>query len=127
MQMETNIEILITQAATSNSREDHDALYEALRGHDVFFNTKFNGEGKAISSPLLRLPSGQRAMMLYTSQDNERLVRPFGGGPWEKALGLMVNMEQADGVILSNRQLDSVSIDKSSAKQILKRHIGGNV
>lgn len=119
------IETLVKQAAASNTRQDHDVLYNALRGQQVFFNLTLNTEGKAVSSPLLRLPSGQHAMMLYTSKDDSRLVQPFGGGPWEKVLGSMIKMSQADGIVLSNRDQDSVAINKENGKRLLESLVPG--
>lgn len=125
----TLIDELVTQAARSNTKQDSDALFKALRGQEIFFWVRTekkidptNGQERevAVSSPLLRLPAGQRAFMLYTSREDARLRNPYGGAQWERALRMLTDMNEADGLILTSPNKDSIAVDKQNAHDILK-------
>ena len=123
------IEHFVSQAACNNSREVNDQLYHALKGREIFYRVKLGtvtnkesgqSEERAISCPLLTLPSGQHAFVTYTSKENDKLVAPFGGATWEHALEILVKMPQADGMILINNTADSVAISKEFASKLLE-------
>ena len=121
-------EALLTQAAISNTREDSDNLFKELRGQEVFFGVNLEKKADprsgrerevAVSSPLLRLSSGQNAFMIYTSKEDPRLKKPFGGARWERALRMLMDMTDADGLILSSPNRSSIAVDKQNARRVL--------
>jgi hypothetical protein len=117
----TEIEELVRIASQQKSPEADRRLFLALRRVELFFpRTVVEREGKQLNAtPLLRLPDGQHAMMLYTSKDHPDLPDTFGGGAFEDALAAALKMPDLDWVIVSNNAAQWVAIGKEQISAIL--------
>jgi SseB protein N-terminal domain len=115
------IEELVRIAAQEKDPAARRRLFRALRPAEFFFplNIKHH-EGKEVrATPLLRLPDGTNAMMLYTSKSHPDLPDSFGGGSFKDALAAALKMPALDWVILSNRASQWVAIRKEQISTIL--------
>ena len=96
-------------------------LFRSLLDVEVFFCLKITeiegGEQKA--TPLLQLPDGTNAMMLYTSKTHPDLSDTFGGGRLQDALRAALKMQPLDWVILSNNASQWVSVSKKQIPAVL--------
>lgn len=117
-----SVEALIDIAAEQKSPEATQQLFSALRGVELFFpRTTVLHEGKELNAtPLLRLPDGKHAMMLYTSKDHPDLPEKFAGGAFEDALAAALEMPDLDWVILSNRASKWVAMNKQQITETLR-------
>jgi hypothetical protein len=115
------IDELIDFAAQQKSPEADRRLFLALRGVELFFpRTTVEHEGKRLNAtPLLRLPDGTNAMMLYTSEDHPDLPNTFAGGAFEDALAAALDMPDLDWVIVCNRTSQWVGINKQQITEVL--------
>lgn len=115
------IDELIRTAAQQQSPETKWHLFSALRGVELFFpRTTVEHEGKRVNAtPLLRLPDGTNAMMLYTSKDHPDLPNTFAGGAFEDALTAALSMPDLDWVIVCNSTSQWVAITKQEISAIL--------
>ena len=115
------IEELVRIAAQEKDPAAHRRLFRALRRVEFFFPLKITRhEGKEVrATPLLRLPDGTNAMMLYTSKSHPDLPDSFGGGSLKDALAAALKMPALDWVILSNQASQSVAIRKEQISAIL--------
>jgi hypothetical protein len=116
-----DIEELVRIAAQQESPVSRRTLFMALRSIELFFPRKvIHHEGKEVNAtPLLRLPDGTNAMMLYTSKSHPDLPDIFGGGTFKDALAAALKMPSLDWVILSNRASQWVAISKQQIPAIL--------
>jgi hypothetical protein len=116
-----DIEELVRIAAQQKSPMDRRRLFLALRSIEVFFPRRvIHHEGKEVNAtPLLRLPDGTHAMMLYTSKSHPDLPDSFGGGTFKDALAAALKMPALDWVILSNSASQWVAISKEQIPAIL--------
>jgi hypothetical protein len=115
------IEELVRIAAQEKNPAALRRLFRSLRRVEFFFPLKIkHHEGKEVrATPLLRLPDGANAMMLYTSKSHPDLPDSFGGGSFEDALAAALKMPALDWVILSNRASQWVAIRKEQISAIL--------
>ena len=116
-----DIEELVRIAAQQKSPVARRRLFLALRSIEVFFPRRvIHHEGKEVNAtPLLRLPDGTHAMMLYTSKSHPDLPDSFGGGTFKDALAAALKMPALDWVILSNSASQWVAISKKQIPAIL--------
>ena len=126
------VEQQVSRAARENTHQSTDELFRIMQGHEVFFRIKTETvinqktgrpEQRSVSSPLLSLPNGLNAFVVYTSKENKALPSPFGGAPWERALQIMVAMEQADGLLLVNQTGDTVAWSKEAARGLVNESV----
>ncbi|OBF71510.1 hypothetical protein A5750_20335 [Mycobacterium sp. 852002-51613_SCH5001154] len=116
------VEELIDIAAEQESQEATQQLFSALKGVEIFFaRTTVRHEGKELNAtPLLLLPDGKHAMMLYTSRDHPDLPDKFAGGVFEDALAAAREMPDLDWVILSNLASNWVAMNKQQISAALR-------
>jgi hypothetical protein len=116
-----DIEELVRVAAQQKSPMARRRLFLAVRSIEVFFPRRvIHHEGKEVNAtPLLRLPDGTHAMMLYTSKSHPDLPDSFGGGTFKDALAAALEMPALDWVILSNTGSQWVAISKEQIPAIL--------
>ncbi len=123
------IDLLLTQAARSNREDDTEVLFKALSGQEVFFwiNTETQTDhisgketAKPVSAPLLRLPNGEHALVLYTSKEDPQLQKPIGGVAFERATRIMLNMKAADGLLVVDDKGDTIAVSRGNAPNILR-------
>ena len=120
--IQSEVEKLLAKTAQSNNPEDYEALFSAARGVEFFFNVSgspTSSENHFVSTPLVNAGEGLRAVLMFTSKNNPSLKKPFGGIIWEKALEMVINMPQADGLIIQNNDLTWLAIDKENLRSIL--------
>lgn len=120
-----NLDGLIAAAANTKADQDYEILFAALVGAELFFNistaTKSGSAGTSgskptpLSTPLVDVGHGLRAVALYTAKENSNLKKPFGGVTWQKALEMVSRMPDADGVVLRSSGTAWVAIDKKRA------------
>lgn len=117
-----SVEELIDIAADQKSQEATQQLFSALKAVELFFpRTTVLHEGKQLNAtPLLRLPDGKHAMMLYTSRDHPDLPDKFAGGAFEDALAAALEMPDLDWVIVSNRASKWVAMNKQQISAALR-------
>jgi hypothetical protein len=117
-----DVDRLIRIAALENTPEVNEQLYQALRRTELYYPVNLSDDDppRAISIPLLRLSNGQYAVPLYTSKSHPDLPAKFGGASWERVLEIITKMPQADGLILSNSDSDSVAVSKEKVVAILE-------
>jgi hypothetical protein len=115
------IEELVRIAAQEENPTARPRLFQALRRVELFFPLKVkHHEGKEVrATPLLRLPDGTHAMMVYTSKSHPDLPDSFGGGSLKDALAAALKMPALDWVILSNLASQWVAIGKEQISAIL--------
>jgi hypothetical protein len=115
------IDELIDFAAEQKSAEADQRLFSALRAVELFFpRTTVEHEGKQVNAtPLLRLPDGTNAMMLYTSKDHPDLPKTFAGGAFEDTLAAALSMPELDWVIVCNRTSQWVALNKQQISAII--------
>ncbi|WP_293058718.1 hypothetical protein [Mycobacterium sp.] len=108
-------------AAQDNDPELARHFFRALRSVEVFFGltSEYRAGKEFKATPLLRLPDGTHAMMLYTSKSHSDLPDRFGGSTFENALAAALKMPQLDWVIISNRDAQWVAIHKSRIPVVL--------
>jgi SseB protein N-terminal domain len=120
---ENEIEKLVEIAAQENSHAARRLLFQAIGSVEVFFPfTVERQDGNEVrSTPLLRLPDGAHAMMLFTSKAHPHLSEheQFAGGTFQDALAAALKMPPLDWVILSNSASHRVTIDKQQITAIL--------
>jgi hypothetical protein len=115
------IERLVEIAADEKTPAARHRLFQNLRRVEVFFSlkTKHHQGDQVRATPLLRLPDGTHAMMLYTCKSHPELSDSFGGGFFADALAAAVKMSGLDWVILSNCASRWVAIRKEEIAGIL--------
>jgi len=119
----STVEKLLAKAAQSNQSEDYEALFSAARGVEFFFNVSgspSSSEAHFVSTPLVQAGAKLRAVLMFTSKTAPSLKRPFGGILWEKALEMVVNMPQADGIIIQNNDNTWIALDREKVNLILR-------
>jgi hypothetical protein len=123
------IEELVRIAAQEKDAATRRRLFRALQRVEFFFplKVKRHGDKEIRATPLLRLPDGTNAMMLYTSKSHPDLSDSFGGGSLKDALAAALKMPALDWVILSNSASQWVAIRKEQISAILADlHSDGN-
>lgn len=123
------IEELVRIAAQEKDPAARRRLFQALHRVELFFPLKIkHHEGREVrATPLLRLPDGTNAMMLYTSKSHPDLPDSFGGGSFKDGLAAALKMPALDWVILSNRASQWVAVRKEQISAILEDlHSDGN-
>lgn len=118
----SNIEMLLSNAAKTKNARDYDAFFQLARGMELFFNVTTldaSTPGVPISVPLVEAAPGLNAVLFFVSNNNQSLKKPFGGLVWEKALEMVVNMPQADGLVIQGDDAAWIGIDKEKAKALL--------
>lgn len=124
-----DLEQLIQAAAASESNADYEKLFASLPAVELYLN--FNnlpppGSSQAeivaapISTPLVNVGNGLQALVVFSSKDNSKLKRPFGGLPWKQVLEMLVEMPEADGLVIEGADLHWVAIDKARARLLLQ-------
>ncbi|WP_374023043.1 hypothetical protein [Mycobacterium sp. HNNTM2301] len=115
------VEELIDIAAEQKSHEAAEQLFSVLKDVELFFpRTTVLRQGKQLNAtPLLRLPDGTNAMMLYTSKDHPDLPEKFAGGAFKDALRAALEMPDLDWVIVSNLASKWVAMNKQQILFIL--------
>lgn len=118
-----DIEQLVETAAQENSDAARQRLFRVMGLVEVFFpfNVKQLGGKEVRSTPLLRLPDGTHAMMVFTSKAHPHLSEhdKFGGGTFKDTLAAALKMPSLDWVILSNCASQRVAIAKRQIPGIL--------
>ncbi len=111
---------LVRIAADEKTPAARHRLFRAIRRAEVFFPLTAQQDP---ATPLLRLPDGTHAMMLYTTRSHPDLVdnaqHGCGGGSFADALSAASTMAGLDWVILSNRAAQWVAIRKQEIPGIL--------
>jgi hypothetical protein len=117
----SKIEALVSRAASNKTNSDYDELFLVLRGIELFFNVNGGGGANAspVSIPIVDAGSGFRAVLFFTSNESKNLKKPFGGLVWEKALEMVIKINDADGLIIQNNEAAWVGVDKIKAKALL--------
>lgn len=117
-----SVEELIDIAAEQHSPETIQQLFAALKTVELFFpRTTVQHEGEQLNAtPLLQLPDGKHAMMLYTSRDHPDLPDKFAGGAFEDALAAALDMPDLDWVIVSNRASKWIAMNKQQIAAALR-------
>lgn len=116
-----NLEELVKVAGEHNSFTGNLRLFRALGDSELFFpmeTIEHAGEMRR-STPLLRLPDGTHAMMVYTSKSHPDLVRPFAGGCIKDILAAASSVSALDWVILSNSASQWISVHKRQIPAVL--------
>jgi len=116
-----NLEELVNVAGEHNSFTGNLHLFRALGDSELFFpmeTIEHAGEMKR-STPLLRLPDGTHAMMVYTSKSHPDLLRPFAGGCIKDILAAASSVSALDWVILSNSASQWISVHKRQIPAVL--------
>ncbi|WP_156749740.1 hypothetical protein [Mycobacterium sp. E1747] len=110
-----NVDELISTAARTQEQADLRGAILALKHHEVFlpFEATFRDDAEVKAVPLLLLPDGAHAMMLYTSKSHPDLPDSFAGATFESALKAGLKMPELDWVIVTNRTSEWVSIHKA--------------
>lgn len=110
-----NVDELINTAAHTQEEADLRKVVHALKCHEVFmpFEMAFRNDAEVKTVPLLLLPDGTHAMMVYTSKLHPDLPDSFAGATFESALRAARKMPELDWVIVTNRTSEWVSIHKS--------------
>lgn len=114
----THVEDLLTAAATSKTDADYEKLFAGLKDVELFLNV--SPDEPSMTTPLADVGNGQRAIVFYTSNDNAKLKRPYGGLLWAQALEMLVNMAAADGLVIEGAQSSWVAINKARAQLLLQ-------
>lgn len=117
-----SVEKLIDIAAQQDSSEAIAQLFSALKTVELFFpRTTVLDEGRQVNAtPLLRLPDGTHAMMLYTSREHPDLPDKFAGGAFEDALAAALEMPDLDWVIVSNLASKWIAMNKNQIADALR-------
>ena len=123
-----DIEDWVTRTAHDGAAEAKLALFRRFRSSEVFFasTTRFVGGELMDAAPLLRLPDGTHAMMLYTSGAHPDVPTDYSGASIETALGLALKMPDADWVILTNLVSEWVALNRQQMATILDEAVGGS-
>jgi hypothetical protein len=119
---ENMVDALVSQAASTNNSVDYDRLFAGLHRAKLFFNVtnEVKGTGiEALSTPLVDVGPGLKAVVFFTKNNNGSLMRPFAGITWERALEMVIKMPDADGLIIQSSNLAWVGVDKQRAKALL--------
>lgn len=108
-------------AAEDKSFAVNRRLFRALSNVELFFPLEIaqHGDSEEKATPLLRLPDGTHAMMLYTTKSHPDLPDRFGGGRLEDALAAALKMPGLDWVIVSNRASHWVAVNKKQIAAVL--------
>jgi hypothetical protein len=125
-----HLEHLIEAAATAKSNESYFALFDALSGVELFFNvipdknlpssgTVVSGKEKRIHVPLQSVGESLKAMVFYSTNSNPVLNKPFAGIPWERALAMVSNMPDADGLVIQGSSNAWVAINRDTINKLL--------
>ncbi|MEI7715749.1 MAG: hypothetical protein WCI78_06635 [Mycobacterium sp.] len=113
-------ERLVRIAAEQETPAARHRFFKVIRHAEVFFPLRTEQQR---ATPLLRLPDGTHAMMLYTTRSHPDLVdnveHGCGGGSFTDALSAASTMAGLDWVILSNRTAQWVAIRKQEIPGIL--------
>lgn len=115
------IEELVGIAAAENDAAASMRLFRALSDVELFFPMESKqdaGEARK-TTPLLRLPDGMHAMMLYTSKSHPDLTDHFGGGRLKDVCAAALKMPALDWVIVCNGASAWVSIAKNQIAAVL--------
>lgn len=124
------VEQLLESAARSKANDDYEKLFAGLKGVELFLNLSAVPENDAplpdqtatpLSTPLVRVGNSLRAIVLFTSKENPKLKKPFGGIRWQQALEMLVKMPAADGMVIEGASDYWVAIDKARAQFILSQ------
>jgi hypothetical protein len=114
IQHSLNLDELVKVAGEHNSFTGNLRLFRALGDSELFFpmeTIEDAGEMRR-STPLLRLPDGTHAMMVYTSKSHPDLLHPFAGGCIKDILAAASSVSALDWVILSNSASQWISVHK---------------
>lgn len=110
-----NIDGLISTAARTQEEADLRKAVHALKHHEVFmpFEAALRDGAEVKTVPLLLLPDGTHAMMVYTSKSHPDLPESFAGATFESALKAAHKMPELDWLIVTNRTSEWISIHKT--------------
>ncbi len=116
-----NLEELVKIAGEHNSVTSNLSLFRTLGDSELFFPMQNVGHASEMrrSTPLLRLPDGTHAMMVYTSKSHPDLLRPFAGGCIKDILEAASSVSDLDWVILSNLASQWISVHKQQIPAVL--------
>ena len=116
-----NLEELVKIAGEHNSVTSNLSLFRTLGDSELFFPMQNVGHASEMrrSTPLLRLPDGTHAMMVYTSKSHPDLLRPFAGGCIKDILEAASSVSDLDWVILSNVASQWISVHKQQIPAVL--------
>jgi hypothetical protein len=117
---EDDLDALITRAADTRARDDHERVLAALEGKELFLSLARNAEGRT-TMRTASLESGLKPVILYTASDHPDLVKPMGGIVWEEALRMVAKLPDTAGLLLQSRSTGWIAIDKRGAAAILAR------
>ena len=122
----SDLDELVSQAASTQAWEDYERLFDALRGVELYFHVTVNNEDgengikrSPVSTPLVSAGPGLDAVLLFTSRDNANLDKPYAGIVWERALEMLIGMPDADGLIIQSNGTGWVGLDRQGAQSLL--------
>lgn len=112
------IECVLSEAARSKKDEDYENFFRLAHDHEIFFNvlTSDDSPEAAFSVPLVQVNSQLRAILCFVSSRDVNLKKPFGGLPWKKILEMVINIPQADGLVIQGMDSSWIAIDKEKIK-----------
>jgi hypothetical protein len=113
-----SVDELLEAAAISKSNADYERLFARLKDVELFLN--ISSDEKLMTTPLADVGNGQRAIILYTSKDNAKLQRPYGGMLWQQALNMLVKIAAADGMVIEGANSYWVAINRARAEFLLQ-------
>lgn len=115
---QTSLETLVSDAKTSGQDEAYARLFAGLRTSEVFFNAKRGADG-GVTTQLVDVGPGLKAVLFFTSRAHKGLQQPFGGLPWKDGLKMVLE-GSSDGLVVQNDADDWVAIDKKKAASLLQ-------
>lgn len=119
--MEGNdIEVIISNAASSKSDEDYNVFFDAIRNREIFFSIK-DGEadGAGVRVPLVSLGNGLTAIVFHTTKNESRLGQSYGGMVWERALDMALKMQGVDGIVVQGVSDAWIGMAKAKIEELV--------
>jgi hypothetical protein len=118
-----SVEYLVSLAAETKADHDYRKLFDALQGHELFFNVTHSndiqGKSEPVSTPLVAVGDGLNAVLFFTSNNSKNLKIPYAGIVWERALEMVASIQKADGLIIQNHDASWVAINKDNINKLL--------
>lgn len=98
-----NLDTLICNISSSNTKKNHIDLYRSLLNSEIFASIANKDTFKidGIQFPYTTIENN-KMVMFYTSKDDQRLGKPFSGLMGNKALEMILEIEDIDGILLQS-------------------------
>jgi hypothetical protein len=114
--MMADVEEAMSRAHASGSPDDYRQAFESLAGSELYFPVSPENP-EAI--PLTPMADGAQAVRMTTSRDSEHLGPRYAGIRFENAIGMIVRMPDADGLIIQNEAGAWTAFNRYAAEKIL--------